>query len=69
MKTNLITDEESVTIDKPLLDELRYLRYFFQTADFGPAHEDVVSIINDGFVHDTEEPVPEGYGEADEEAF
>lgn len=29
--------------------ELEYLRYFFQTADFGPADADVREIINEGY--------------------
>jgi len=44
--------------------ELRYLRYFYQAADFGPAHCDVVAIINE----DYDGEFPEGYGpDPDEE--
>jgi hypothetical protein len=39
--------------------ELDYLRYFYNTCDFGPAHEDCVLIINEGY----DKPIPEGYGE------
>jgi len=42
-------------------EELEYLRYFFQTADFGPAHEDVVDIINERYRKDTGKDLPEGY--------
>jgi len=37
--------------------ELRYLRYFYNEADFGPAHEDVIAIINEGY----DKKVPDGY--------
>jgi len=43
-----------------LLDELRYLRWFYSTCDFGPAHEDVVLIMNEEYVA-TYGPLPEGY--------
>lgn len=42
---------------KALEKELAYLRYFHQEADFGPAHEDVVDLINQGFGGE----VPEAY--------
>ncbi len=38
-------------------EELAYLRYFHQEADFGPAHTDVVMAINDRY----ECVIPEGY--------
>jgi hypothetical protein len=41
--------------------ELEWLQYFYQTADFGPAHEDVVSIIQDRFKEETGKDLPEGY--------
>jgi hypothetical protein len=37
--------------------ELEYLRYFFSKTDFGPAHEDVVDIINEGYTG----TIPAGY--------
>ena len=40
--------------------ELHYLQFFFQTADFGPAHEDVVSIINDRYI-DAGNTLPAAY--------
>ena len=43
------------------LHELEYLRYFFSACDFGPAHDDVVSMINEDYVHEKEQEVPEGY--------
>lgn len=42
---------------KALEKELAYLRYFHQEADFGPAHEDVVDLINQGY----DGEVPEAY--------
>jgi len=46
---------------KAQYEELRYLRYFYGEADFGPADSDVRMIINEGY----DKPIPEGY--ADEE--
>lgn len=40
-------------------DELEYLQHFFCEADFGPAHEDVVSMINECY----HRVIPEGYRE------
>ncbi len=39
--------------------ELDYLRYFYDECDFGPAHEDVVAIIRDGYPG----KIPKGYEE------
>ena len=41
--------------------ELEYLKYFFQVADFGPAHGDVISYINEDFEEETGKKVPQGY--------
>jgi hypothetical protein len=41
--------------------ELEWLRYFYETADFGPAHEDVVNIIENRFKEETGKDLPEGY--------
>jgi hypothetical protein len=41
--------------------ELEWLRYFYELADFGPAHEDVVSIIEARFKEETGKDLPEGY--------
>ena len=38
-------------------DENEYLQYFYKQADFGPAHEDVVDIINEGY----DKEIPENY--------
>ena len=40
-----------------LQDELDYLRHFYQEADFGPAHEEVVDLINSSYGED----IPQGY--------
>ena len=37
--------------------ELAYLRHFYTEANFGPAHDDVVQMINDAY----NKPLPEGY--------
>ena len=42
-------------------DELEYLLFFFQEADFGPAHSDVVGYINDAFTKETGKQPPEGF--------
>ena len=42
-------------------EELEYLRWFYQHTDFGPAHEDVVSIMNERYVKLTGNKIPEGY--------
>jgi len=41
-------------------EELQYLRFFYEKADFGPAHEDVVSIVNDEYL-DEYGSLPAGY--------
>lgn len=41
--------------------ELEWLKYFYEMADFGPAHEDVVSIIAKQFKKETGKILPEGY--------
>ena len=38
-------------------DELEYLTHFRLEADFGPAHEDVVGMINEEY----DKPLPEGW--------
>lgn len=47
--------------DKILVEELEYLRWFYEHTDFGPAHEDVVSIMNERYVKLTGNKIPEGY--------
>lgn len=42
-------------------DELEYLRWFYNNADFGPAHEDVIYYMNEQYTDDTGDPVPDGY--------
>jgi hypothetical protein len=43
-------------------EELQYLRFFYEEADFGPAHEDVVGIINSKYL-DEHGSLPAGYFE------
>ena len=33
--------------------ELQWLRYFYENADFGPAHQDVIDIIAEDFTKET----------------
>lgn len=49
-----MTDEEK--------HELDYLRHFYCNADFGPAHEDVVDIMNSMYTEETGNKLPKGYG-------
>lgn len=44
-------------------DELEYLRWFYCNADFGPAHGDVIFHMNEEYVSETGNSVPEGYDE------
>lgn len=44
-------------------EELEYLRFFYSEADFGPADEDVRSIINDRYTKRTGKELPKGYGD------
>lgn len=48
-------------------DELEYLRYFFQQADFGPADGEVREIIDDAFRNEFNKDPPKGYGYSDDE--
>lgn len=41
--------------------KLEWLEYFYDMADFGPAHEDVVDIIAQNFKKETGKLLPEGY--------
>lgn len=41
--------------------ELEYLRFFFRKCDFGPAHEDVVDIINGKYKRETGKELPVCY--------
>lgn len=43
--------------------ELEYLRFFFTKCDFGPAHEDVMHLINEHYEQETGRKLPKGYGE------
>ena len=41
--------------------ELEYLEWFRVNADFGPAHEDVVEILDEAFMLETGKNLPEGW--------
>jgi len=47
-------------------EELEYLRWFFQEADFGPAHGDVIEIMNQKYT-ESGRTLPEGYDPDEEE--
>lgn len=42
--------------------ELEYLRWFRINCDFGPAHEDVVRMLDADFREETGKELPEGWG-------
>ena len=41
--------------------ELEYLKWFYNNCDFGPAHEDVIDIMNEDFEKETGKSVPADY--------
>ena len=41
--------------------ELRYLQFFYENADFGPAHDDVLAYLNEQFTAETGLPIPHAY--------
>lgn len=41
--------------------ELEYLKWFFSTADFGPADSDVRMYLEEQFEEETGKTIPEGY--------
>lgn len=47
--------------EKPEATELEWLRYFHSWADFGPAHGDVMMILQESFEKETGKKVPLSY--------
>ena len=47
--------------------ELEYLEWFRCNADFGPAHEDVIQILDEEFEEETGKLVPKGWRQADDD--
>ena len=43
--------------------ELEWLEWFYANCDFGPAHEDVVYIMQEAFVKETGKAIPSGYSD------
>lgn len=41
--------------------ELEWLQWFYSTCDFGPAHEDVIMLLQKKFTEETGKAIPEGY--------
>jgi hypothetical protein len=48
-----------------MVKELKYLLFFYQNADFGPAESDVRRDLNDRFQEKTGEELPEGFENED----
>lgn len=47
--------------DKEFATELEFLKWYYQQADFGPAHEDVLIGLKELFEERTGKLVPKGY--------
>lgn len=47
--------------EKERATELEYLKWFRNNADFGPAHEDVVYLLNEAFMKATGKKLPKGW--------
>ena len=47
-----------IELDKLAIDEFEYLEWFRINADFGPAHSDVIAIMDAHFEEETGRPVP-----------
>ena len=48
-------------MEKQTDNELEFLRFFYSSADFGPADDDVHRMIEKAYVKETGNPLPEGY--------
>lgn len=42
-------DNEEYLLGKKLYEELEWLRFFYERADFGPATDDVIEILQDSY--------------------
>ena len=51
---------ETVDIEE-LKDRIEYLEFFYNNVDFGPAHDDVIEMIDDRFINETGKKIPEAY--------
>ena len=48
--------------DDDLFNEIKFLRWFYENCDFGPAHSDVILIMQESFLdEDPDNVIPEGY--------
>ena len=54
---NFVTESEVTELPSDIVTELAYLRYFYQEADFGPAHDDVIYILQENY----DGEIPDGY--------
>ena len=50
-------------MSKERATELEYLEWFRYNVDFGPAHEDVIEIMNEEFRRKTGKLLPKGWSE------
>jgi hypothetical protein len=50
-------------------EELEFLRWFYQNADFGPASEDVYGSMRTRFVIETKKRLPEGYWDNESDGY
>lgn len=46
---------------KELVEELEWLRYFYESADFGESHDNCVNLIKGDYTRDTGKEAPNGY--------
>lgn len=46
-------------------EEETYLYWFYWNADFGPAHSDVIAIMNSQYIKETGNSIPEGYDDSE----
>ena len=57
--------EEVERLQKEESAELEYLRWYRENIDFGPAHEDVIAILDEQYTDETGNEVPVGWREED----
>lgn len=57
----------TVKIDRSNIEDYEYLHWFRCNVDFGPAHGDVVAIMDAQFEKETGKTVPDGWKEEEDE--
>lgn len=63
----ILSDDECVKIIDEAMAEVKYLTWFKQHADFGPADSDVHEAMNEQYTRETGCPVPPGWDLNEEE--